>query len=309
MASKRLFWTSLALFLVLGALLTPYSASASSSAGIAVDAVPGGAIDASRAVADTAPFTVDIVITEASTPYQGYQAYLSWDDSLLAYVDPPGVTYTGLGGLSLNATPEIKDNDSDTMVEGVQLGSANATTAISATGTVAAVSLQCIADGTSSLHLVTVAEDAAFGTAAIASGGGKIETTLADAQITCGEGGPVPTATPGGPVPTATPGGPVPTPGGPAATPTPLPPGYEAVNLAAGCNPVTSTYPNATPIGTIAAAVGPAGNLNALWQFEGSVWLGYSPAYPQASDLTASDLLDVVFMCVMGPGQFGRPIV
>jgi len=138
---------------------------------------------------------------------------------------------------------------------------------------------------------------------------------------------PGPSETPGGPSPTPggpspTPGGPSPTPGGPTATPTPtatpagptptptpLPPGYEAVELAAGCNPVASTYPDATPIGTIAAAVGPAGNLNALWQFEGGVWLGYSPAYPEVSDLTTSDLLDVVFICVMGPGSFGRPIV
>jgi hypothetical protein len=124
---------------------------------------------------------------------------------------------------------------------------------------------------------------------------------------------PEPSATPGGPSPT--PGGPTATPSptatpaGPTPTPTPLPPGYEAVDLAAGCNPVASTYPDATPIGTIAAAVGPAGNLNALWEFEGGVWLGYSPAYPEVSDLTASDLLDVVFICVTGPGSFGRPIV
>jgi hypothetical protein len=117
---------------------------------------------------------------------------------------------------------------------------------------------------------------------------------------------PGPTSTPGGP--TATPN-PTATPTGPTPTPTPLPPGYEAVELAAGCNPVANTYPDATPIGTIAAAVGPAGNLNALWQFESGIWLGYSPAYPEVSDLTMSDLLDVVFMCVAGPGSFGRPII
>jgi hypothetical protein len=123
-----------------------------------------------------------------------------------------------------------------------------------------------------------------------------------------------PTATPGGPTatpggPTATPGGPTATPAGPTPTPTPLPPGYEAVDLAAGCNPVATTYPDATPIETIAAAVGPAGNLDALWEFEGGVWLGYSPAYPQASDLTAKNFLDVVFICVLGPGSFARLIV
>jgi hypothetical protein len=81
------------------------------------------------------------------------------------------------------------------------------------------------------------------------------------------------------------------------------------VDLAAGCNPVASTYPDATPIETIAAAVGPAGNLKALWEFEGGVWLGYSPAYPHVSDLAAKNFLDVVFICVAGPGSFGRPIV
>jgi hypothetical protein len=55
--------------------------------------------------------------------------------------------------------------------------------------------------------------------------------------------------------------------------------------------------------------VGPAGNLRALWEFEGGVWLGFSPAYPQASDLTSMDFLDVVFVCVAGPGSFARPIV
>ena len=135
--------------------------------------------------------------------------------------------------------------------------------------------------------------------------------------------GPADTATPGpGDTATPTPGGPTPTPDGPTATatatpvptgptptPTPLPPGYEAVDLAAGCNPVATTYADATPIGTIAGAVGPAGSLEALWEFEGTAWQGYSPAYPEASDLTAKNFLDVVFVCVTGPGAFVRPIV
>jgi hypothetical protein len=95
----------------------------------------------------------------------------------------------------------------------------------------------------------------------------------------------------------------------PGATPTPLPPGFEAIDLAAGCNPVATTYADATAIGTIASAVGPAGNLEALWELEGTGWLGYSPAYPEASDLTAKNFLDVVFVCVNGPGAFVRPIV
>jgi hypothetical protein len=150
-----------------------------------------------------------------------------------------------------------------------------------------------------------------------------IPATLQGACVVVGTGScapptPLPTSTPVTELPTVTPGGPTATPGaplptatpeGPLATATPLPAGMEAVDLAAACNPVAATYPNATPVQTIAGAVGPAGNLQALWQFGGSVWLGYSPAYPQASDLTAMDFLDVVFICVGGPGSFARPIV
>lgn len=126
----------------------------------------------------------------------------------------------------------------------------------------------------------------------------------------------VPTATPVGATaipgaPTSTPGAPTLTavPGGPTPTPTPLPPGYEAVSLATGCNPVASTYPDSTPIQTIADAVGPSGILTALWEFEQGTWLGYSPQFPEVSDLTEKDFLAVVFICVNAPGDFSRPVV
>lgn len=100
-----------------------------------------------------------------------------------------------------------------------------------------------------------------------------------------------------------------PIPTGPTPTPTPLPPGLEAVLLVAGCNPVASTYPDDTSIQTIADAVGPAGNLVSLWKFDLGTWRAFSPQYPQVSDLTEADLLDVVFACVGGPGAFVRPVV
>jgi hypothetical protein len=131
------------------------------------------------------------------------------------------------------------------------------------------------------------------------------------AGATCVAPTVAPPATPLPPV-TPTPGGspaPTSTPTGPAPTPTPLPPGLEAVPLAAGCNPVTSTYPDDTPIQTVAGAVGPAGNLVSLWRFDVGTWRAFSPQYPQVSDLTEADLLDVVFVCVQGPGDFVRPIV
>ena len=138
-------------------------------------------------------------------------------------------------------------------------------------------------------------------------------TGVAEDKVDClgatihkGEGGPV--ATPGGtPAATATPAGTPAT--GPAATPTPLPPGMEAIDLAVGCNPVTNTYPDNTPVQTIASSVGPTGTLTSLWQFELGTWLGYSPEFPEVSNLQEMSLLDVVFICVAGPGAFGRPVV
>jgi len=96
---------------------------------------------------------------------------------------------------------------------------------------------------------------------------------------------------------------------GPGATATPLPPGMEAVDLVAGCNPVASTYPDATAAQTIADNVGPAGILDSLWEFEMGTWLGYSPQFPEVSDLREKDFLDVVFVCVSSSGAFVRPIV
>jgi hypothetical protein len=142
--------------------------------------------------------------------------------------------------------------------------------------------------------------------------------TVVQGSITVGTSAatPVPTATPVGG--TVTPGGPTSSPGaptatmvpvGPTPTPTPLPPGYEAVGLAAGCNPVASTYPDNTPIQTIADAVGPSGVLTAIWEFEQGIWLGYSPQFPEVSDLTEKDFLAVAFICVNAPADFVRLVV
>lgn len=113
------------------------------------------------------------------------------------------------------------------------------------------------------------------------------------------------------PAPTSTPvpGAATPTPTGPLPTPTPLPPGLEAVGLLTGCNPVASTYPDGTPIGTIADRVGRAGILTSIWKFSLGAWLGYSPQFPHVSDLSEVYFLDAVFICVNSPGDFVRPIV
>jgi YVTN family beta-propeller protein len=100
----------------------------------------------------------------------------------------------------------------------------------------------------------------------------------------------------------------------PSPTPTPPAGATEQVPLQGGtCMPVASTYPNATPIATIAAAVVPANVLQGLWEFDGVTWLGYSPQFPAASNLTQLDRLDVVFICIGGSGPgaatFARPVI
>jgi hypothetical protein len=251
------------------------------------------------------PFQVSFDITDGTNPWAGYNLLV--DHAGLTFIptsDLDGDTvleswdYTGLGGSSLNAVVSVPQPGR------LQGGSAIGSGTSTAAGQAVVATFQCTAEGVFTLHLVTSGEAITFSTS-LATGGVVLPTTLTDATVTCGAGGPM--ATPS--APTATPGGPAPTPEAPGATPTPLPPGYEAVTLSAACNPVTTTYPNATPAQSIAAAVGPAGNLQALWKFGGAVWMGYSPAFPQASDLTALDFLDVVFVCVGSPGSFARPIV
>jgi hypothetical protein len=266
---------------------------------MAVDAIPGGGVDPSIAVG-TAPFDVDVVIAQAATPYAGYGLKLEFDAGILA-VD--GHSYLAAGVFDLCAAAPTTTT---TLTGGCALSSGTTTFA----GATDRITFHCIGQGVSPLHLVGTTVNAdnktINNTTMLGPGGSIVSTSLADAQITCGEGGgPVPT--PSGV--TATPNSPGPTPMGPQATATPLPPGMEAVDLVAGCNPMTSTYSDGTPIQTIAGAVGPVGNLASLWLFGGGVWRAFSPQYPQASDLTAADLLDVLFACVAGPGAFVRPIV
>ncbi len=112
------------------------------------------------------------------------------------------------------------------------------------------------------------------------------------------------------PVPTATPVGRDGWPAGPAATPTPIGPkptdtplpGREALSLARGCNPVAGFFPRHAPIESVAGSVEPTGILEAVWQFGEGLWLGYSPEFPDVSDLMEVRS-DVIFVCVAGPGE------
>ena len=86
----------------------------------------------------------------------------------------------------------------------------------------------------------------------------------------------------------------------------------EVVDLVAGCNPLAMTFPDNTPIETIAGCVSPPEILISIWKFQPATvtWLGYSPvAPPGVSDLTEIDRLDAAFLCVDAPGTFTRPLI
>ena len=97
--------------------------------------------------------------------------------------------------------------------------------------------------------------------------------------------------------------------GGATVTPTTGP--RESVPLVAGCNPVASTYPDGTPITTIAAGVSPSTILISIWWYNTGTgaWLGYSPQFPDQSNLSSVDRLEAIFICVSSAGTWSRPLI
>jgi plastocyanin len=95
----------------------------------------------------------------------------------------------------------------------------------------------------------------------------------------------------------------------PAASPTPAPGQVERVDLFAGCNNVSLTWPDGTPAATVAAAVTPPNALQAIWRFDNSTqtFRAFSPQFPQASDLTTVNRFDAVFICMNAAGTLMRP--
>ncbi|MGB6837565.1 MAG: hypothetical protein WBF66_07675, partial [Dehalococcoidia bacterium] len=139
---------------------------------MAVDAIPGGAIDSSRTVTGTGTFDIDIVVTAAPNAYLAEQYKLGWDPALLAY---DSETPTELGGMLCGPPTAVANT--------VHNGCA-ATAPTTATGVVHTVTLHCVGDGTSSLHLASLTEDPTFGTALASGPDAPIDTTLTDAQVT-----------------------------------------------------------------------------------------------------------------------------
>jgi len=300
-------------FVVAGSALRPEGVLGSPAAEFRVDADPSTpGIQTSVTHPVGASFKVRWNVSQGDTAdYQGYQGKMGADRTIIEILgsaplgvmcpagqqcSPTGPSIQNAGG---NQDPGL---DQATIFAGEVILTVDGTTSFA--GDVYEVELRCIAAGTSPLDLRPPPVDELGQNTELLPGEAHPTDTF-DAQVTCGEGG-APPPTPGA---SPTPGGPAPTPGGPAPTATPLPPGLEAIGLAAGCNPVASTYPDDTPIQTIASSVGPTGILTSLWQFQAGTWLAYSPQFPEVSDLTEMDLLDVVFICVNSPGAFVRPIV
>lgn len=142
---------------------------------MSVDVTSGASVETSRTVTTSDPFEVDINVDSAPTPYQGYQYTLEWDPSILAY---DAATELSPAEMYVCATP----SPTGSTVFGGCLRTTETTTY---TGPVARVTLHCVANGTSALHLRSVTEDPDFGSVTIAVGGYFIPTTATGASVTC----------------------------------------------------------------------------------------------------------------------------
>ena len=84
----------------------------------------------------------------------------------------------------------------------------------------------------------------------------------------------------------------------------------QTVSLAGGCSNVVLTWPEGTPLSTVAAAVSPAGSVGAIWRFDSDSgrFRGYSPAAPVAADYIAVQArFEAVFVCLNAPAAMTRP--
>ena len=253
---------------------------------------------------DGGPFQVNVEVSGVSN-LAAFQFAIGFNPAVLQFVGVQEGPFLGSTGRDVLCPPLNLDIEKGELFYGC--ASLGDQAGPSGSGLLATITFAPVATGISDLPLSRVELGDPEG--------GRIDSTASGACIVIVRPGggptscPSATATPRPGAPTPTPTGPTPTPTGPTPTPTPLPPGFEAVALAAGCNALASTYPDHTPVQTIASSVGPAGILTSLWEFEQGAWLGYSPQFPEVSDLTEKDFLDVVFICVTGPGSFARPVV
>jgi len=90
-----------------------------------------------------------------------------------------------------------------------------------------------------------------------------------------------------------------------------LPAPGAAKQLYPACNNIALTFPDGTPSQTVIQAVTPAGAVETLWCHNAVLnkFEGFSPVYPQASDLLTVNFLDSVWLCMVeGPSATQPPV-
>ncbi len=185
--SGRVWLLAAGLALALAAGAAPLAGPASGQMAenaMAVDAVPGGAIDATRTVTGGDPFDITINVTSVGTPYQAYQFNVRYDMSILQFVT--GQNHQP-GGLAACSAP--LDNNSS-----IYLGCASFTNETTDfMGVTDTLTFRCIADGVSPLHLLTDEEvGITTGTNMAAGNAQMVPMRLTDASITCASTGATP---------------------------------------------------------------------------------------------------------------------
>lgn len=234
--------------------------------------------------------------TTYSTPSLGDDG---WDCGALGLIEPQGDADSTAGVTNGRATISCLSPGTVTLTS----------------GPLAVVELNVLGGGTETLTLEEVQIiDAAAVEIGSCSPVLTTEIECLGAEINKG-GGPVatpaPTETPTeAPVATAVTPTATPSVVGPGPTATPIPPGMEAVELFGGCQFEAWTGADGTAPEELTDLVGPAGNLRSLWaQQPVPTWKGFSPQFPEASNLGPVNRLDVLAFCTYGPGTFVRPVV
>lgn len=313
---------TLGILVLVGGTVGEWRPQAASGQQTVVRVEPG-----TQSVAPGTNFTVNIVVDSVSN-LGSYEWQLTFNPALVEFVNAVNGPFLGSSGRTgLFCPPAIVGPDGGLDEGNVRFGcvtaglpppGGSAPFGPDGSGLLTTVTLSAVGEGSTNLDFAWVSlgdpngddipSQRQGGCVAIGAGASCASPTVAPPTSPT----PPTVPTPGGATPTstATSPGPTATPTGPLPTPTPLPPGFEAVPLAGGCQFEAWTGSNGTGPQELAGLVGPAGNLRALWaQQPAPSWKGYSPAFPDVSDMGPVNLLDVVAICTTGPGDFVRPII
>jgi hypothetical protein len=164
---------------------------------ISVDAFSGGTIDADRHLPVGTEFDIDVHIQHggsSGTNYAGYDAGICFDSDVLDFIPTQDMTgdsvleswtYTDLGDMFLQAaTNEVLYCPVAFPDTGLFGGAVRGAGTTSASGVAATAHFVCVAQGTTTLHLVTP-DDQLMHSDTYTLGGNPLPTEFADATITC----------------------------------------------------------------------------------------------------------------------------